>query len=105
MGLWPISGAIGWCPVNTDDQVGVELEANFLSHLLDRLPTKFGIGNGARPAHEGDAAVAELVQMEQRLFDGLVVIENDVGNVGSRAVGGDGDHRNGNVDLVNWRVE
>jgi hypothetical protein len=73
--------------VDADHQRGVELEIHLLPHLLDGLPAVLGIGNGARAAHERDAAVAERVQVGQRLFHGAVMVENDIGHVRSPRCG------------------
>ena len=49
--------------------------------------------------------MAELVKVDQGLLDGAVVIENDVGDVLDRAVGGDGDHWDGHGDVVGRSVQ
>jgi hypothetical protein len=48
--------------------------------------------------HEGDAAVAEIVEMAKRHAGGGVVIEHDVGDAGRLAVRGDADDGGGNVE-------
>jgi hypothetical protein len=73
--------------VDADNQRGVDLEIHLPPHLLDGLPTELRIGYGARAAHERNAAVAERVQMGQRLLHGAVMVEDDIGHVLNRAVG------------------
>ena len=65
----------------------IKLQPDLAGHLLDRLPAKLGVGNGARAAHESDAPVPQLMQMQQRLLHRQVMIQNDVGYVFNRAVG------------------
>ena len=63
---------------------GVDLEADLARDLLDGFPAEFGVGDGAGAAHEGDAAVAEIVEVGERQFDGAVMVEHDVGDVFGR---------------------
>ena len=56
--------------INADDVGGIDLEADLARDLLDGFPAVFGVGDGARAAHEGDAAVAEIVEVSESLFDG-----------------------------------
>ena len=69
------------------------------------LPAEFRVGDGARTAHEGDAAVAELVQVGQSLFDDEVMIEHDIGHVLGCAVGGDGYDRERHRNMVGRGVQ
>ena len=84
---------------------GIDLEADFASDLLNGFPAEFRIGDGARAAHEGDAAMAQSVEMCERLFDCEMMIEDDVGDVFNGAVSGDGDHGNWDVDVIRGGVE
>ncbi len=86
-------------------RAGSILQIDLAGDLLNAFPAIFGVGNGARPTHEGDAVVAEIVQMQECLLNRAVMVENDVGNVVDLAVGGDGDGWNGQRELIGGRVE
>ena len=49
--------------VDADDVGGVDFEAHLTRYLLDAFPAELGVGDGAGAAHEGDAAVAEIVEV------------------------------------------
>jgi hypothetical protein len=63
----------------------------------DRLPAGLRVEGVALAFHEGDAAVAEVVEVAKRHAGGDVVIEHDVGDAGISAVRGDAD--DGDADL------
>ena len=65
----------------------IELEANLPGNQLNGFPAKLGVGNCARSTHKCDTPVPQGVQVDQSLFDGLVMIQNNVGHVLSHAVG------------------
>ena len=62
------------------------------------MPTGLGVEGVALAFHEGDAAVAEVVEVAERQAGGGGVIEHDVGDAGRVAVRGDADDGDGNVD-------
>ena len=56
------------------------------------VPAVVGVGTVASAAHEGDLAVAELVEVTQGEFGGALLVEDDVGDSFDFAVTGNDDH-------------
>ncbi len=76
-----------------DAEFGVDGEADAFRHGHDAFPAEVGVGCLALAFHEGDAAVAEIVEMLEREKGGAVVVEHDVGIALELLVAGDGDDR------------
>ena len=74
-----------------DAEFGTDDDADLLRDADDGLPTGLGVEGVALAFHEGDAAVAEIVEMAERHAGRDVVIEHDVGDAGGFAVRGDAD--------------
>ena len=76
---------------------GTDDDADLLREWDDGLPADLGVEGVALAFHEGDATVAEVVEMTQGHLGGAVVIERDVGEAGGFAVGGDADDGDGDL--------
>lgn len=86
-------------------EILLEVDAKFRSnrnpelvrYAEDRLPAGFGIERVALSLHESDLAVAQFVEVLKSLSGSEVVIEQNVGDTGLLAVGGDAYNRQRDV--------
>ena len=78
-----------------DAEVGVDGEADSFGHGHDAFPAEVGVGDLGLTFHEGDAAVAEVVEVLEGEEGGAVVVQHDVGVALDFFVAGDGDDGGG----------
>src|ERR1700739_4805936 len=82
--------------IERDCQFRTYCNSQLLRNRLKPLPAHIGIGTERLPAHEGNIAVSQGVQMHKRQFRGAVVIEGNVGDALDAAMTGNGDDGNRN---------
>lgn len=73
-----------------NDELRVDGEIQLGGDLPDGVPARNGVGAESRPAKESDVAVTKVEQVLQYEPRGVVVIEDDVGDVGDLLMAGDG---------------
>ena len=70
-------------------------DPNFARDRDDALPAIVRIRAERLAAHEGDVAMAKLMQMSQRQLGGMLVVQKNVRDSGNLFVAGDSDHWHG----------
>ena len=73
-------------------------DTDLLGDGSDGLPAGFGVEGVTLAFHEGDATVAEVVEMEQGHAGRDIVIDHDIGDAAIPSVRGNADDGNGNVE-------
>lgn len=86
-----------------EDEFRVDGEIQFGGNFLDGVPARDGVRTGRRPAKKSDMSVAEVEQVLKDEPCGVVVIEDNVGDVGDVLMAGDGNGRKSGL-LVNRGV-
>ena len=75
--------------VELDGELAVDDEAELAGDLHGGVPAILGVGADGLALHEDDFAVAELVEVAEGEAGGVLVVEDDVGDVGQGGVAGD----------------
>src|SRR5271154_266140 len=89
-----------------EGELGVDGDAQLDGNFAKAVPAVVGVGAAGRAAHDGDLAMAKIVEMPEAEFGGESLVQGEIGYVRDRLMGGDGDDgdRPGFASC-RWRVD